>query len=173
MDGQDWSGRDGRDRSDFDGAAAEPAGPGRVRRSTLERFNDELSVLDRPLEAEVEYYDDPPRRPWRRAAAALGVLALVGAGAFTTVLALGRRSASAAAGDGEAAKVAVVLQPAPSPMPAAAAPPATPTPAVDSRPPPSRQDWETLRPVATPRKHAPHATAHESRKHHHTHHAHG
>ena len=32
----------------------------RPRKNTIERFNDELSVLERPLEGDVEYYDETP-----------------------------------------------------------------------------------------------------------------
>jgi hypothetical protein len=40
----------------------------RPRRSTLETFNEEMALLDRPLENdEIEYYDEePPPRRWPR-----------------------------------------------------------------------------------------------------------
>src|SRR3954469_13782987 len=34
----------------------------RGRKSTLDSFNEEMAVLDRPLEGEVEYADEAPRR---------------------------------------------------------------------------------------------------------------
>ena len=45
------------------------------RKSAIEVFNDELAVLERPLEGEVEYFDDdqPPSR-WRQAAAFMAVV---------------------------------------------------------------------------------------------------
>src|SRR6185436_4203786 len=54
-----------------------PAG----RKSTIEVFNDELSVLERPLEGEVEYFDEekPPSR-WRQAAAFFVVMVVLGVG---------------------------------------------------------------------------------------------
>ena len=48
-------------------------GPARGRRSTLECFNDEMSILERPLENDVEYYDERPPSRWRRRG--LGVIA--------------------------------------------------------------------------------------------------
>ncbi|HEY4393446.1 MAG TPA: hypothetical protein VGP64_05270 [Polyangia bacterium] len=44
--------------------AEAPAAP-RMRKTTLENFNDEMSVLDHPLEEEVEFYDEPRPRRWR------------------------------------------------------------------------------------------------------------
>ena len=42
----------------------------RPRKNTIERFNDELSVLERPLEGDVEYYDEaPPSTRWRKLSA--------------------------------------------------------------------------------------------------------
>ena len=53
----------------------------RPRRSTLETFNEELAVLDRPLEGDVEYYDEvPPRRRFRPLPVAVAVFALTGGG---------------------------------------------------------------------------------------------
>ncbi len=49
-------------------------------RTTLDRFNAELAILDRPLEDDIEYYDDPrPRRLWQRIGATLGAFTLLGA----------------------------------------------------------------------------------------------
>ena len=68
-----------------------PAG----RKSTIEVFNDELAVLERPLEGEVEYFDEaqPPSR-WRQAAAFFAVVVVVGAGG---ALLIPRNRASAGA----------------------------------------------------------------------------
>jgi len=54
-----------------------PAG----RKSTIEVFNDELAALERPLEGEVEYFDEaqPPSR-WRQAGALFAVVVVVGVG---------------------------------------------------------------------------------------------
>jgi hypothetical protein len=53
----------------------------------VESLNQELAVLDRPLEGEVEYYDERPPRGWRAGATGL-VLTLVCGGGL--LLALGR-----------------------------------------------------------------------------------
>jgi hypothetical protein len=165
---------------------------GRIRRSTIERFNDELAVLDRPLEGEAEYYDDPPRRsPWRRVGMIAGAaLLLGGSGAF----ALARVSSTTSEG-ADRPKLAVALPPAaavsaaaviPAPPPArvvqpAEAPPTTvaeaTAPEAETEPEvapsadvgpwrlqPSRRAWANIRPAAPTSKHAS-ATAHKSRHH--------
>lgn len=57
-----------------------PAGA-RPRRSTLETFNEELAVLDRPIEGDVEYYDElpPKRRSWLRPVG-VALVAIIGGG---------------------------------------------------------------------------------------------
>jgi hypothetical protein len=90
---------------------------GRVRKNTFERFNDEMSVLDRPLENDVEYYDEEPPSRAPRVAAIGAVLFLLGGGAF---LMLHRHFAASAP--------APVLAAAPAPVPAAAPAP-VPAPA--------------------------------------------
>jgi hypothetical protein len=53
----------------------------RPRRSTLETFNDEMAALDRPIEGEVEYFDEaPPPSRWRQAGGLVVVMAIVGVG---------------------------------------------------------------------------------------------
>jgi hypothetical protein len=53
----------------------------RPRRSTLETFNEELAVLDRPVEGDVEYYDEvPPARRLRLLPVAVAVFAAAGGG---------------------------------------------------------------------------------------------
>ena len=52
----------------------------RPRRTTLECFNEELAILDRPLENDVAYYDDPPPpSPWRWAGGIMGAALFFGA----------------------------------------------------------------------------------------------
>src|SRR3954465_12997143 len=41
----------------------------RGRKSTLDNFNEEMAVLDRPLEGDVEYADEAPRRSRMRGVA--------------------------------------------------------------------------------------------------------
>lgn len=54
---------------------------GRPRRSTLETFNDELAVLDRPIEGDVEYYDEiSPMRRLRLRTVAATIFVLAGGG---------------------------------------------------------------------------------------------
>ena len=58
-----------------------PNDPGRARRSTLDFFNDEMAVLDRPLEGAVEYVDEAPRPSrWRRVGMFAVVVAVMGVG---------------------------------------------------------------------------------------------
>src|SRR3982751_544536 len=53
----------------------------RPRRSTVETFNDELAVLDRPIEGETEYFDEaPPPSRLRRAGGLVAVVVMVGVG---------------------------------------------------------------------------------------------
>jgi hypothetical protein len=48
----------------------------RVRTTTLERFDHEMSALDHPLDEEVEYYDEPKLRRWRVPAIGMAIFAL-------------------------------------------------------------------------------------------------
>jgi hypothetical protein len=59
----------------FDSAA-------RPRRSTLETFNDELAVLDRPIEGDVEYCDEVPPTRWLRLRTVVAALFVVAGGGF-------------------------------------------------------------------------------------------
>jgi hypothetical protein len=65
----------------------------RGRKSTLDNFNDELSVLDRPLEGDVEYADELPRRSRMRGVALFAGVVL-GMGLAGGVI-LSRRHAAA------------------------------------------------------------------------------
>ena len=55
----------------------------RVRTTTLDRFNQEMSVLDQPLDGEVEYYDEPQPRRWRVPAIGMAIFALTFGGYLT------------------------------------------------------------------------------------------
>jgi len=54
----------------------------RVRKTTVDVFNDEMSVLDRPLEGEVEYYDEPKPRRWKVPAIGLAIFMVSCAGGY-------------------------------------------------------------------------------------------
>jgi hypothetical protein len=111
----------------------------RPRRDSLETFNLEMAPLDRPIEGEVEYEDEPPSR-WRQAGALVGIVLFVGlAGALliarqqskaATRTEKAQQQAPAAAAPAPAAPVAAAAQPAaPAPVPAPALAAATPEPA--------------------------------------------
>jgi hypothetical protein len=93
-------------------AHAQPSS--RPRRSTLETFNDEMAVLERPLEGEIEYFDEKPPSRWPRLAGFVAVVVVVGVGGS---LAISRHRAAAG-------MQALAAQPASeaSPAPAAAQP---------------------------------------------------
>jgi hypothetical protein len=59
----------------------------------IARFNAELALLDRPLEDEIEYYDEPRPRRWRRLGAIAVALMILGGGGL---LMIGHSRASAA-----------------------------------------------------------------------------
>ena len=85
----------------------------RPRRTTLETFNDEMAVLDRPLENDVEYFDEkPPAKRRRFGAIAGGVLVL---GAVASLL-FSRGSGEAHATPPLAIASASVTAPAPAPV---------------------------------------------------------
>jgi len=98
----------------------------RPRRSTLETFNEEMAVMERPLEDDVEYIDEPRPSRWRPIAFAAVVVAVGGGGG---ALFMSRQHASAAVeartAETPLAAVAVASPPVLAPeVPAAAPPPA-------------------------------------------------
>ena len=150
---------------------------GNDARTTLDRLNAELAIFDRPLEDDVEYYDDPPpRRLWQRIGATLGAFTLLGAVAGFAVT---HWSSPAAATEVSpraplAAPAPVALPPSapPAAVPAAvaetddeAAPDTAPDLAPAVGPARSRGDWTILQPAGSRHQHG--------RAHHHHHHHHG
>src|SRR5262245_59285362 len=126
--------------------------PTRRPHSTLETFNLEMAPLNRPIEGDVEYEDEPPSR-WRRAGAFVGIVLFVG---LAGSLMIARQQSKAAAraeakqpqapaatapapaaqpaAPAPAAPVVAAAQPAaaPAPLPAAAAPEAAPVGAAEA-----------------------------------------
>jgi len=151
-----------------------PAG----RKSTIELFNDDLAPLERPLEGDIEYFDEaqPPSR-WRQVAGFFVVVVIVGAGG-ALLISRNRASADArelAAAQAPAAAAVVAAPPSPAlaaeqkpPAPAAPEAPAAAAdaPAADEaaadsagddsdRPAPStRSAWTKVRTKAGHAKHA-------------------
>ena len=100
----------------------------RPRKNTIERFNDELSVLERPLEGDVEYYDEtPPPSRWRRWGAFVLVAGLTCGGSLFAMRHFSQREAVAQS----------------SPLRAAIAAPAVAAPTVAPPSPPSSSDRAT------------------------------
>src|SRR5262245_25854099 len=103
---------------------------GRPRKNTLETFNAEMAVLDRPLEGDVEYYDEKPPS-WFRGKAPI-LIGIVAIGAITGLASVKLRSSTATAAPAKAqpatpapavaAPSAAVAAAAPSPAGAVAAP---------------------------------------------------
>lgn len=86
--------------------------PERNQKSTLENFNAEMSLLERPLETEVEYFDEaPPPSRWRRIGLFAGIVVVMGLGGG---LVLSRQRQATAETPAQAA-----AQPAPAAAPAA------------------------------------------------------
>jgi hypothetical protein len=102
----------------------------RPRKNTIERFNDELSVLERPLEGDVEYYDEaPPSVRWRKLA---GFVLVAGLTACASLIIMRHRPAREAVAQSSPAPASIAA-------PARTAPAvATPTLALPS--PPSSSD---------------------------------
>jgi len=94
------------------GSGAIAAETERPRRSTLETFNDELAVLERPLEGDVEYVDEP-RKSRLRPIGFAAVMVVVGVGG---ALFMSRHRAA------EQAETKVVAAATPAPALAAAPP---------------------------------------------------
>ena len=151
------------------------AQPSRGRRSTLETFNDELAVLERPLEGEVEYFDEKPPSRLPRFVGFVAVILVVGVGgsflisrhraaAGTQVVATAPSSpAPAAAQPVLAAHAEAPAATEPAPVEAAAAPAAEEAPSDDeatagddsARPAPrSRAEWGKVRNKPGATKHA-------------------
>lgn len=149
----------------------------RVRTTTLDRFNQEMSVLDQPLDGEVEYYDEPQPRRWRVRAIGVAIFALSFCGYLTAArhrhapqVAVREPSASPPAAE----VVAAVPAPPAAPAVAKSAPAAAPatekpeTAGADEPAAPSK-------PVAVHTKadgHHHHPSRHASGRHHHGGHAH-
>jgi hypothetical protein len=69
-----------QERHAADSAAVTRVEPPRTRRATLETLDQELAVLDRPLEGDVEYFDEPRPSRWPRAIGVMAVVMIVGVG---------------------------------------------------------------------------------------------
>jgi len=93
----------------------------RARRSTLETFNEEMAVLERPLENDVEYIDEAPQPSrWRGVALFAGIVLGMGMGGGVI---LSRRQPAVqpiAKAPQPVAPAPVAAAPAPDPAPAAA-----------------------------------------------------
>jgi hypothetical protein len=114
-------------------AAPAPEAP-RPRRNSIEAFNQEMAVLDRPLEGDVEYIDEP-RPSHLRTVGVVALIAIVGVGGALFV------SRHRGAADAQANAAEATTPPAaPAPAAAAVAPAAvlaTNTPAVEPAPAPA------------------------------------
>jgi hypothetical protein len=108
----------------------------RPRRSTLETFNDEMAVLDRPLESDVEYYDEKrPSRLRGKASMLVGIVAIGAASGLVFVKVRSNAAATEASAAAPAAAAPAAPAPAAAPSPAiAAAAPAAPSPATAAAP---------------------------------------
>jgi hypothetical protein len=134
----------------------EPVGPPehhqRQRRSTLDTFNDEMAVLERPLEGDVEYVDEKPPTRWRAAAAFITTVAIVGGGGAFMIH---RHRAGLAAHELPSRPAAVTVgAPPPSPVAvaqAAAAPAPGPTAVAKASPVEDAIDGDDAEPAADTR----------------------
>src|SRR5262245_55215824 len=146
----------------------------RPRKTTLETFNDELAVLDRPLENDVEYYDEKPPSHWRGVTSVLFGVVVIGAASGLVFVKM--RSSNAAPAQAAAPAPApaatpsapIAVAPAPAPAPAAAPTPAAEetgeasanepaeAPAADEATPraPSRTAWTKIHTKSVHTKHA-------------------
>jgi hypothetical protein len=131
----------------------------RPRKTTLETFNEELAILDRPLDNDVEFIDERPlrRRAWQGMSAVLISTALVAGGALLffshpdpdAIIAAARAAAAAAPTAPlppppaqQAPAVAVTEIAPPPPAPVAIEPSGEPA---TWRQPPPRTAWTKLR----------------------------
>ncbi len=149
----------------------------RVRTTTLDRFNQEMSVLEHSLDEEVEYYDEPRPHRWRGRAIGMAIFAL-SCGGFLTAARYRHAPQMAArelpAGPPAVGVVAAVLTPPAAP----AAPAPAPTTAVRATPeatgadkPASPSKLVALAETKANGHHHRHAR-HASGRHHHGGHSH-
>jgi hypothetical protein len=143
----------------------------RVRTTTLDRFNQEMSVLDQPLDGEVEYYDEPRPRRWRVRAIGVAIFALSFGGYLTA--ARYRHAPQVAASElsapPPAAEVAAAV-PAPPSAPAVATPARAATAAA---PPPEKPETASADKTAAASKSVALQTKADRHHHHHSRHASG
>lgn len=142
----------------------------RVRTTTLDRFNQEMSVLDQPLDGEVEYYDEPQPRRWRVRAIGVAIFALSFGGYLTA--ARYRHAPQVAAREPSAPPPAAeVVAAAPAPPSAPAVAPATEKPETGSADEPAAPSKAVALQTKADRHHH-HHSRHASGRHHHGGHAH-
>ena len=152
----------------------------RVRTTTLDLFNQEMSVLEQPLDEEVEYYDEPRPRRWRVRAIGVAIFALSFGGYLTATRY--RHAPQVAAREPSApppAAAVVAAVPAPPPAPAVAMPapvamaaaPATEKPETASADEPAAPSKSVALHTKADRHHHQHSR-HASGRHHHGGHAH-
>ena len=106
----------------------------RPRKTTIETFNDELAVLDRPLQNDIEYYDEKPPSRWRGVTSVLFGVVVIGAASGLVFVKM--RSSNAAPAQASAPapapvatpSAAIAAAPTPAPAPTLAA---VPTPAAE------------------------------------------
>ena len=152
----------------------------RVRTTTLDRFNQEMSVLEQPLDEEVEYYDEPRPRRWRVPAIGAAIFALSFGGYLTA--ARYRHAPQVAASEPSApspAAAVVAAVPAPPSAPAVVPPARAATAAA---PPTEKPETASADKTTAPSKsvalrtkadgHHHHHSRHASGRHHHGGHAH-
>jgi len=145
----------------------------RPRKTTIETFNDELAVLDRPLENDVEYYDEKPPSRWPKITSVLFGVVVIGAASGLVFVKMRSSNAAPAQAAAPAPAVAtpsapIAVAPAPAPTPVAAPTPAAEetdeasvdepaeAPAADEAAPraPSRAAWTKIRTKSVHTKHA-------------------
>jgi hypothetical protein len=155
-------------------SAVVPSGTPRrpVRRSERDLLSEELKVLDRPIDYEIEYYDEKPPRRWpKRVALTMGLLAAA-AGAYFFVPRVPQLQSLAIArlirpAPPPPAVAAALPEPSPAPVapPVAAAPPPPVAPAPPSESPPAADEPPPVaeaeeKPTHSPKRH--HSSRHHS-----------